>query len=201
MMDNFDLVMERAFNDEMNAKMKAAYDEGRNIDDTKYMKIAKQDLGEARKLVKRGEIKEAKKKYQSCLDNMMASIEVLEHTMLALDNSGNTHANRTKCFAIVASTLAWFAAIIMIAITATNDLNNNRKGAAAIKAGGLVSGAIIHNRAVNRISKYVGKDNRVNYKEFAKQYREDPKIVIQDIIKSINASYNEIHKEMNLNCK
>lgn len=201
-MDSNQIAIERTFDDQMNEKMKASYNAGKEAPNSNYMKQAKKDLSEARSLIKKGLKNEAKEKYKSSLDNMQAAIQLLSDAIKDLDHSGNGKGNfRLKAFSIVASTAAWIIAMPVLAVNASTAFTDGNNGAGVASILGLGLGTAAHQGILKFINKFVGKDDKLNYEKFAKQYKDDPRKTLLMMVKDIGNLYNSIDKEMKKLCK
>lgn len=198
---SFDIVMERAFDDNMNRKMTTAFQKGKEAGNSNYMRTANTCLNEARRLLKQGDIREAKAKYKESLDNILAAIQIVTESYNDLEHSGEGKKRiGFKQFGIIASFIAY---IIIICITgskiATSDMSPS--STAISTAAGIGGGTAGYLGILNIIKNWKNKDDKINYDKFKSQFQDDPKSTLRVVLKSLNQTYNQIHREMIRECK
>lgn len=198
---SFDIVMERAFDDNMNRKMTTAFQKGKEAGNSNYVRTANTCLNEARRLLKQGDIREAKAKYKESLDNILAAIQIVTESYNDLEHSGEGKKRIDfKQFSIIASFIAY---IIIICITgskiSTSDMSPSSTAiSTAAGIGGSTAGYL---GILNIIKNWKNKDDKINYDKFKSQFQDDPKSTLRVVLKSLNQTYNQIHREMNRECK
>lgn len=196
-MNTFDVVMEKAYDQDMENKMKASYERGKNAYNSDNIKNARKLLTEARKLAKSGNTKEAKKKYQECLKNISAAGTELNNAWRDLNNSGE---GKKRLIQILGSLVLSFIGIFAfagygIAKVYNSSFTNNTMG--IVKGGTIgIGGELASGIAGKLYQKYVTKDDKPNYKKFASMYKENPEKVLRMVAKDIDTLYDMVNAEM-----
>lgn len=192
-MDNFDIVMEKAYSQKIEDKMKASYEKGKNIESSEKMKKANSLIKEARSLVKDGDVKKAKSKYKEAMKNIKECQKDVKSSIKDLDNSGDSKISFVKKILIILSTLASAYALTKLG---NIYLTVGDKRGYGIAYGGQIASFIAETLGLQHIS----KDNVENYKQFRKIIEENPRKVLNNINKSLIKLYKSIEREMNKAC-
>lgn len=192
-MDNFDIVMEKAYSQDIEDKMRASYEKGKNIESSEKMKKVQSLIEEARSLVKDGNVKKAKSKYKEALKNINECKKDIKSSIKDLFASGNSKVSFVKKMLIFLSTLASSYALTKLGniYLAVGD-----KRGYGIAYGGQIASVIAEILGLQKIS----EDNAENYKQFKKVIEENPRKVLSDIDKSLGKLYKSIEREMNKAC-
>lgn len=192
-MDNFDIVMEKAYSQKIEDKMKASYEKGKNIESSEKMKKANSLIKEARSLVKDGDVKKAKSKYKEAMKNIKECQKDVKSSIKDLDNSGDSKISFVKKILIILSTLASSYSLIKLG---NIYLTVGDKRGYGIAYGGQISSLIAEILGLQHIS----EDNVENYKQFRKVIEENPRKVLNNINNSLGKLYKSIEREMNKAC-
>lgn len=196
-MDSFDSVMEKAYDQDMENKMKASYERGKKAFKSDNIKNARKLLTEARKLAKSGDTKEAKKKYQECLKSISAAGTDLNNAWRDLKNSGD---GKKRISQILISTLLTFVGIFAFAAYGITKINNAGFAGdigGVVKGGAIAIGGEGATTIANKLfQKYATKDDKPNYKKFAEMCKEDPEKVLKMVAKDIDTFYDMVNAEM-----
>lgn len=192
-MDNFDIVMEKAYSQDIEDKMRASYEKGKNIESSEKMKKVHSLIEEARSLVKDGNTKKAKSKYKEALKNIKECQKDIKSSIKDLFASGNSKVSFVKKMLILLSTLASSYALTKLG---NIYLTVGDKRGYGIAYGGQIASVIAEILGLQKIS----GDNTENYKQFKKVIEENPRKVLSDIDKSLGKLYKSIEREMNKAC-
>lgn len=192
-MDNFDIVMEKAYSQKIEDKMKASYEKGKNIESSEKMKKANSLIEEARSLVKDGDAKKAKSKYKKAMKNIKECQKDVKSIINDLYNSGNSKISFVKKILIFLSALASSYALTKLG---NIYLTVGDKRGYGIAYGGQIASFIAEILGIYNIS----KDNAENYKQFKKVIEENPRKVLNNINNSLGKLYKSIEREMNKAC-
>lgn len=187
-MNSFDSVMEKAYDQDMENKMKDALKRMRQIPKSENMKIAKSALSEARNLAKSGNNKEAKKKYQQCINSLNAVAKDLEQCYGVIFASGD-YAGYNRNVII--------ASILTIVVSLGSFLLNYTKFNFSTKGLGMQIGL----SSASLIGKYafihsMNKENKNNLSEFSEKIKADPEKEFKDILHDLNKLAQTVTKEM-----
>lgn len=192
-MDNFDIVMEKAYSQDIEDKMRASYEKGKNIESSEKMKKVHSLIEEARSLVKDGNVKKAKSKYKEALKNIKECQKDIKSSIKDLFASGDSKVSFVKKMLILLSTLASSYALTKLG---NIYLTVGDKRGYGIAYGGQIASVIAEILGLQKIS----GDNTENYKQFKKVIEENPRKVLSDIDKSLGKLYKSIEREMNKAC-
>lgn len=192
-MDNFDIVMEKAYSQKIEDKMKASYEKGKNVESSEKMKKANSLIKEARSLVKDGDVKKAKSKYKEAMKNIKECQKDVKSSIKDLYNSGDSKISFVKKILIILSTLASSYALTKLG---NIYLTVGDKRGYGIAYGGQIASLIAEVLGLQHIS----EDNAENYKQFRKVIEENPRKVLNNINNSLGKLYKSIEREMNKAC-
>lgn len=192
-MDNFDIVMEKAYSQDIEDKMRASYEKGKNIESSEKMKKVRSLIEEARSLVKDGNVKKAKSKYKEALKNINECKKDIKSSIKDLFASGNSKVSFVKKMLILLSTIA--SSYVLTKLGNIYLAVGDKRGY-GIAYGGQIASVIAEILGLQKIS----GDNAENYKQFKKVIEENPRKVLSDIDKSLGKLYKSIEREMNKAC-
>lgn len=195
-MQSFDIVMEKAYDADMEGKMKNALSTMKNIKASEMMKNAKASLKEARKLAKSGNIKDAKIKYAESYGHLLDCANALSNAYGTLKNSGSVKGQLIRVLVAYIATLGVSLAGFFNTLNGAFSENATKQSNArnlGIQIG--TSGLAL--LAQSLYYKKLNKDNDKNYKKFIETVKEDPEGIFKSMIADVNKMAKSVKDEMN----
>lgn len=190
-MENFDIVMEKAYSEEMEKTMTKQYEDLKAIKSSVSMKAAKEYLSQARDNAKKGYKKEAVAYYKKCIkeiDNTAKAFNKLASDLLA---SGSVSDKLKKI--LIASGVSMLGILLSFvgALTIykkTGKLKNAFVGQVAGMGATLTGEKLYYTK--------LDKDDEENMKAFAKSVKEDPKNTMRKLLSDLMSMREAVVDEM-----
>lgn len=190
-MENFDIVMEKAYSEEMEKTMTKQYEDLKAIKSSESMKNAKKYLSQARATAKKGYKKEAVELYKKCIkeiDNTAKAFNKLSSNLLA---SGSV-SDRVKKI-LIAGGLAMLGTLLSFAgAVAIHKKTGNTTGAFVGQVAG--SGASLIGQELYYTK--LDKEDEENLKTFSKSVKEDPKNTMRKLLSDLMSMREAVVNEM-----
>lgn len=190
-MENFDIVMEKAYSEEMEKTMTKQYEDLKAINTSESMKAAKKYLSQARAAAKKGYKKEAVDYYKKCIkeiDNTAKAFNKLTNNLLA---SGSVSDKLKKI--LIAEGLSMLGVILSsVGALAIYKKTGKLKGAFAGQVAGIGASVIGQKSYYTKLD----KDDEENLKAFAKSVKEDPKNTMRKLLSDLMSMREAVVDEM-----
>lgn len=190
-MENFDIVMEKAYSEEMEKTMTKQYEDIKAIKSSESMKAAKKYLAQARDNAKKGYKKEAVDYYKKCIkeiDNTAKAFNKLANNLLS---SGSVSDWVKKI--LIAGGLAMLGNLLsFVGALAINKKTGNTTGAFT----GQVVGVTASLAGQKLYYAKIDKENEENLKAFSKSVKEDPKNTMRKLLSDLMSMRKAVVNEM-----
>lgn len=190
-MENFDIVMEKAYSEEMEKTMTKQYEDIKAIKSSESMKAAKKYLAQARDNAKKGYKKEAVDYYKKCIkeiDNTAKAFNKLANNLLS---SGSVSDWVKKI--LIAGGLAMLGNLLsFVGALAINKKTGNTTGAFT----GQVVGVTASLAGQKLYYAKIDKENEENLKAFSKSVKEDPKNTMRKLLSDLMTMREAVVNEM-----
>lgn len=190
-MENFDIVMEKAYSEEMEKTMTKQYEDLKAIKSSVSMKAAKEYLSQARDNAKKGYKKEAVNYYKKCIkeiDNTAKAFNKLANNLFA---SGSVSDKVKKI--LIAGGLAMLGNLLsLVGALAINKKTGNTTGAFAGQVAGVTASLVGQKLYYAKID----KEDEENLKAFSKSVKEDPKNTMMKLLADLMSMREAIVDEM-----
>lgn len=190
-MENFDIVMEKAYSEDMEKTMTKQYEVLKAIKSSESMKAAKKYLSQARENAKKGYKKEAVDYYKKCIkeiDNTAKAFNKLASNLLA---SGSVSDKVKKI--LIAGGLAMLGNLLsLVGALTIHKKTGNAAGAFA----GQVVGVTASLAGQNLYYAKIDKEDEENLKAFSKSVNEDPKNAMRKLLSDLISMREAIVDEM-----
>lgn len=190
-MENFDIVMEKAYSEEMEKTMTKQYEDIKAIKSSESMKAAKKYLAQARENAKKGYKKEAVDYYKKCIkeiDNTAKAFSKLATNLLA---SGDV-SDRVKKI-LIAGGLAMLGNLLsFVGAIAIYNKSGSETGAFVSQVAGSSASLIGQNLYYTKLD----KEDEENLKAFSKSVKEDPKNTMRKLLSDLMSMREAIVDEM-----
>lgn len=190
-MENFDIVMEKAYSEEMEKTMTKQYEDLKALKSSVSMKAAKEYLSQARDNAKKGYKKEAVGYYKKCIteiDNTAKAFNELASNLLA---SGSVSDKVKK--ALIAGGLSMLGILLSFvgALTVYKKTGKLKDAFVGQVAG---TGASVIGQKMYYAK--LDKDDEENMKAFAKSVKEDPKNTMRKLMSDLMSMREAVVDEM-----
>lgn len=190
-MENFDIVMEKAYSEEMEKTMTKQYEDLKAIKSSVSMKAAKEYLSQARDNAKKGYKKEAVNYYKKCIkeiDNTAKAFNKLANNLLA---SGNVSDKVKKI--LIAGGLAMLGNLLsLVGALTIHKKTGNITGAFVSQVAGSSASLVGQNLYYTKLD----KEDEENLKAFSKSVKEDPKNTMRKLLSDLMSMREAIVDEM-----
>ena len=190
-MENFDIVMEKAYSEEMEKTMTKQYEDIKAIKSSESMKAAKKYLAQARENAKKGYKKEAVDYYKKCIkeiDNTAKAFNKLANNLLA---SGNVSDKLKKI--LIAGGLAMLGNLLsFVGAIAIYKKSGSGTGAFVSQVAGSSASLVGQNLYYTKLD----KEDEENLKAFSKSVKEDPKNTMRKLLSDLMSMREAIVDEM-----
>lgn len=190
-MENFDIVMEKAYSEEMEKTMNKQYEDIKAIKSSESMKAAKKYLSQARENAKKGYKKEAVDYYKKCIkeiDNTAKAFNKLANNLLA---SGNVSDKLKKI--LIAGGLAMLGNLLsFVGAIAIYKKSGSETGAFVSQVAGSSASLVGQNLYYTKLD----KEDEENLKAFSKSVKEDPKNTMRKLLSDLMSMREAIVDEM-----
>lgn len=190
-MENFDIVMEKAYSEDMEKTMTKQYEDLKTIKSSESMKAAKKYLSQARENAKKGYKKEAVDLYKKCIkeiDNTAKSFNKIVNNLL----SSGSNSERVKKI-LIGGGLAMLGNILSFAgAVGFAKKTGNTTGAFV----GQIAGSSASLVGQNLYYAKIDKENEENLKAFAKSVKEDPKNTMRKLLSDLMSMREAVVNEM-----
>lgn len=190
-MENFDIVMEKAYSEEMEKTMTKQYEDLKAIKSSVSMKAAKEYLSQARDNAKKGYKKEAINYYKKCIkeiDNTAKAFNKLASNLLA---SGSVSDKVKKI--LIAGGLAMLGNLLSLAGALTiRKKTGNITGAFAGQVAGITASLAGQKLYYAKID----KEDEENLKAFSNSVKEDPKNTMMKLLADLMSMREAVVNEM-----
>lgn len=190
-MENFDIVMEKAYSEEMEKTMTKQYEDIKAIKSSESMKAAKKYLAQARENAKKGYKKEAVDYYKKCIkeiDNTAKAFNKLANNLLA---SGNVSDKMKKI--LIAGGLAMLGNLLsLVGALTIYKKSGSETGAFVSQIAGSSASLVGQNLYYTKLD----KEDEENLKAFSKSVKEDPKNTMRKLLSDLMSMREAIVDEM-----
>lgn len=190
-MENFDIVMEKAYSEEMEKTMTKQYEDLKAIKSSESMKAAKKYLAQARENAKKGYKKEAVDYYKKCIkeiDNTAKAFNKLANNLLA---SGNVSDKVKKI--LIAGGLAMLGNLLsFVGALTIYKKSGSETGAFVSQVAGSSASLVGQNLYYAKLD----KEDEENLKAFSKSVKEDPKNTMRKLLSDLMSMREAIVDEM-----
>lgn len=187
-MQSFDIVMEKAYDADMESKMMDALNTLKNLHKSPKMKEAKSLLSEARSLAKKGSNKEAKVKYKETIKKIRECAQEYANAYNIIASSGDVKKVRIKYIvSAVIGLISWIAALLS-SNSMKDGLTKANVGGFGLSMGTLISSYIFTLKT--------DRDNQKNHDAFVSKIKENPDKILLAAISDMSKMITIIESEM-----
>lgn len=190
-MENFDIVMEKAYSEEMEKTMTKQYEDIKAIKSSESMKAAKKYLAQARENAKKGYKKEAVDYYKKCIKEIDNTAKAFSKLATNLLTSGDV-SDRVKKI-LIAGGLAMLGNLLsFVGAIAIYNKSGSETGAFVSQVAGSSASLIGQNLYYTKLD----KEDEENLKAFSKSVKEDPKNTMRKLLSDLMSMREAIVDEM-----
>lgn len=190
-MENFDIVMEKAYSEEMEKTMTKQYEDIKAIKSSESMKAAKKYLAQARENAKKGYKKEAVDYYKKCIKEIDNTTKAFSKLATNLLTSGDV-SDRVKKI-LIAGGLAMLGNLLsFVGAIAIYNKSGSETGAFVSQVAGSSASLIGQNLYYTKLD----KEDEENLKAFSKSVKEDPKNTMRKLLSDLMSMREAIVDEM-----
>ena len=190
-MENFDIVMEKAYSEEMEKTMTKKYEDIKAIKSSVSMKAAKDYLSQARDNAKKGYKKEAVNYYKKCIKEIDNTAKAFNKLASDLFASGSVSDKLKKI--LIAGGLSMLGILLsFVGALAIYKKTGKLKNATVGQAAGMGATAIGQKMYYAKLD----KDDEENMKAFAKSVNEDPKNTMRKLMSDLISMREAVVNEM-----